>query len=86
MAGAGIFGYLFIRLGYNSAALVLGLVLGQESEKNLRLAYVLNGQSLASVFSKPVTAVILAGSAGMLAYSFWKGAAAKKAKEDVLTK
>lgn len=81
MAGAGIFGYLFIRLGYNSAALVLGLVLGQESEMNLRLAYVLSGQSLAGVFSNPATAVILAGSAGMLAYSFWKEAAAEKTEE-----
>lgn len=80
MAGAGIAGYLFIRQGYNSAALVLGLVLGQECERNFRLAYMLSGGRLSHVFSKPVTAVILTACVGMLAYSFWKGIAAEKRK------
>ena len=77
MAGAGIAGYMFIRLGYNSAALVLGLVLGQECERNFRLAYMLSGGKISGVFSKPMTAVILTVCAGMLAYSFWKGAVTK---------
>ena len=82
MAGAGIAGYMFIRLGYNSAALVLGLVLGQECERNFRLAYMLSGGKISCVFSKPMTAVILTVCAGMLAYSFWKGAVTEKRKEE----
>lgn len=70
MAGAGIFGYFFLKMGYNSAALVLGLVLGEGCEMDLRRAYVLNNGSLARVFASPVTAVIMAGCIAMLIYSF----------------
>ncbi|MEG1777380.1 MAG: tripartite tricarboxylate transporter permease, partial [Angelakisella sp.] len=39
MVIAGIIGYLFSKLGFPSAALVLGLVLGQMCESNLRRAF-----------------------------------------------
>ncbi len=85
MAGAGVAGYWFIRLGYNSAALVLGMVMGQASEMNLRHAYVLCGGSLAGVLAKPVTAVIMAGCAGMLTYSFVRcHVVRRKDRQDVM--
>ncbi len=59
MAAAGIIGYMFVKLKYNSAALVLGLVLGSMCESNFRRAYTLANGSIADIFSKPITAVIM---------------------------
>ncbi len=59
MAGAGIVGFLFVKLGYNSAALVLGLVLGIMCESNFRRAYTLTDGNMIEIFTKPITAVIM---------------------------
>ena len=72
MAGAGIIGYLFVKLGYNSAALVLGLVLGSMCESNFRRAYTLTNGSLVQIFTKPITAVIMIACVCMLVYPFIK--------------
>ena len=72
MAGAGIIGYMFVKLGYNSAALVLGLVLGQMCESNFRRAYTLTNGSLTQIFTKPITAVIMICCIVMLVYPFIK--------------
>ncbi len=66
--GAGIIGYMFVKLGYNSAALVLGLVLGQMCESNFRRAYTLTNGSLTQIFTKPITAVIMICCIVMLVY------------------
>lgn len=68
MAGAGIVGYMFVKLGYNSAALVLGLVLGQMCESNFRRAYTLTNGSMWAIFTKPITAVIMLACLIMLVY------------------
>ncbi len=68
MAGAGIIGYMFVKLGYNSAALVLGLVLGQMCESNFRRAYTLANGDMMSIFTKPITAVIMLSCVAMLVY------------------
>lgn len=78
MAGAGIIGYMFVKLGYNSAALVLGLVLGSMCESNFRRAYTLTNGSLAQIFAKPITAVIMIACVIMLVYPFVKPLIAKK--------
>ena len=78
MAGAGIIGYMFVKLGYNSAALVLGLVLGQMCESNFRRAYTLTNGSLVQIFTKPITAVIMTACVIMLLYPFVKPFIAKK--------
>ena len=68
MAGAGIIGYMFVKLGYNSAALVLGLVLGQMCESNFRRAYTLTNGNMMAVFTKPITAIIMISCVIMLVY------------------
>ncbi len=80
MAGAGIIGYMFVKLGYNSAALVLGLVLGQMCESNFRRAYTLTNGSLAQIFTKPITAVIMICCIVMLVYPFVKPLIVKNKK------
>ncbi len=72
MAGAGIIGYMFVKLGYNSAALVLGLVLGQMCESNFRRAYTLTNGSMWAIFTKPITAVIMSACLIMLVYPLVK--------------
>lgn len=78
MAGAGIIGYMFVKLGYNSAALVLGLVLGQMSESNFRRAYTLSNGNLIEVFTKPITAVLMTACILMLIYPLIKFLMKKK--------
>ena len=78
MVGAGIIGYLFSKLKYNSAALVLGLVLGQMCESNFRRAYTLTNGSIIAIFSKPITFVIVAACVIMLVYPFVKPLVSKK--------
>ncbi|MGF6906424.1 tripartite tricarboxylate transporter permease [Fusobacterium sp. PH5-44] len=78
MASAGIIGYMFVKLGYNSAALVLGLVLGEMCESNFRRAYTLTNGSLTSIFTKPITAVIMTACVLMLVYPMIKPLLKKK--------
>ncbi|SEA55260.1 putative tricarboxylic transport membrane protein [Oribacterium sp. KHPX15] len=78
MVGAGIIGYLFSKLKYNSAALVLGLVLGQMCESNFRRAYTLTNGSIIAIFSKPITFVIVTACVIMLVYPFVKPLISKK--------
>lgn len=78
MASAGIIGYMFVKLGYNSAALVLGLVLGEMCESNFRRAYTLANGSLTSVFTKPITAIIMTACILMLVYPMIKPLIKKK--------
>lgn len=66
MAIAGVMGFLFASFNFSSAALVLGLVLGQMCESNLRRAVTIDNGSLISVFSKPITAVIMVACILML--------------------
>lgn len=78
MVAAGIIGYLFSKLKYNSAALVLGLVLGQMCESNFRRAYTLKNGSIIGIFSSPITFVIVAACVVMLVYPFLKPLISKK--------
>ncbi len=78
MATAGIIGYLFVKLKYNSAALVLGLVLGQMSESNFRRAYTLTNGNLFEIFTKPITAVLMTACVIMLVYPLVKSVISKK--------
>lgn len=80
MAGAGIIGYMFVKLGYNSAALVLGLVLGQMCESNFRRAYTLTNGSMWDIFTKPITAVIMTACIIMLVYPLVKPLIKKESK------
>lgn len=61
MVLAAIIGYVFQKMHFNSAALVLGLVLGSMVEKNLRNAFVLGkGELVTSLFiGHPVSAFLI---------------------------
>ncbi len=72
MVIAGILGYLFTKLHYNAAALVLGLVLGQMCESNFRRAFTINNGSVAAIFSSPITFVITAVCLMMLFFPLVK--------------
>ena len=60
MAVAAVIGYAFFKCHSNSAALILGLVLGSMVEKNLRNAFVVGHGSFAEAFlTKPIAVVLL---------------------------
>jgi putative tricarboxylic transport membrane protein len=72
MVIAGIFGFAFSKFGFNTAALVLGLVLGGMVESNFRRAIMLEGGNVMAVFSKPITATIMSVSLFALLWPFIK--------------
>ena len=78
MVGAGVFGYMFMKLGFNAAALVLGLVLGGMCESNLRRAIMLDNGNIIAVFTKPITAVLMIACFAMLFYPLIKPYITKK--------
>lgn len=81
MVIAGIVGYFFVKLKFNSAALVLGLVLGQMCESNFRRAYTLTNGSFMGIFTKPITAVLMTACVIMLVYPMLKPLFVKKAEQ-----
>ncbi|MDD3368287.1 MAG: tripartite tricarboxylate transporter permease [Lachnospiraceae bacterium] len=81
MAFAGILGYFFVKMKFTPAALVLGLVLGQMCESNLRRAYTLTNGNMVKVFTNPITAVIMTACVIMLVYPLIKGLLGKKKAE-----
>ena len=72
MMVAGIVGYLFVGLGYSSAALVLGLVLGVMCEENLRRAYQIANGSWSKALGSPITIVLLLVCASMILFPIIK--------------
>ncbi|NLY45421.1 MAG: trap-t family transporter [Tissierella sp.] len=56
---AGIIGFAFSKFGFNNAALILGLVLGEMIESNLRRAIMIEQGNVINVFTKPITAVLM---------------------------
>ena len=73
MVVAGVIGYIFNRCHFNSAALILGLVLGPMVEKNLRNAIILAKGNLYTVFiAKPITLVLMIAIIIMLVFPLVK--------------
>ncbi len=67
----GIVGYLLRQFGYPMAPLVLGIVLGDLLEKNLRRALVLSDGDLAPFFTRPISAVVAAMIFATIAWKLW---------------
>ncbi|MGQ0569023.1 MAG: tripartite tricarboxylate transporter permease [Armatimonadota bacterium] len=63
MLGAGIAGYVFKKLRYPLAPLVVGLVLSDMMEQALRQSLIMSRGSLATFFVRPIAAVFLVASA-----------------------
>ena len=68
MAIAGIAGVLFRVLKFNSAALILGLVLGSICEGNFSRAYTMSRGNLFQMFNKPIAGIIMLVCIGALLY------------------
>ena len=81
MIASGLIGYLFVSLGYSSAALVLGLVLGIMCEENLRRAYMIANGSWLGALNSPITIVLLLVCAAMILFPIIKGLIPAKAKK-----
>lgn len=58
MIAFGLIGFVLRRFGYPMAPLVLGIVLGDLLEKNLRRGLVLSDGDLAPFFTRPISAVL----------------------------
>ncbi len=79
MAIVGIFGYAFVKGKFNSAALILGLVLGYMIEKNLRNAITIAKGDLFTVFvAKPITLVLMIVCIALLLFPLVKPLISKK--------
>jgi putative tricarboxylic transport membrane protein len=63
----GLVGYGFIKLGFEPAPMLLGFVLGNLMEENLRRALVLSHGDLSVLFTRPISAVLLVMSLIVLA-------------------
>ena len=77
MLAFGLIGFVLRNYGYPMAPLVLGIVLGDLFEKNLRRALVLSDGELAPFFTRPISAalaVLIIGSVG------WKLLAMRRSK------
>jgi putative tricarboxylic transport membrane protein len=68
MLAFGLAGYALRHFGYPMAPLVLGIVLGDLLEKNLRRALVLSDGDLAPFFTRPISGVLAALIIGTIAW------------------
>jgi putative tricarboxylic transport membrane protein len=67
MVGLGIVGWALRKLGFPMAPLILGFVLGDMMEQNLRRALAISDGHPGILFTSPVTWVLWALAAGALA-------------------
>lgn len=70
--GAGAIGYFMLRYGYNTAAAALGVFIGKEFERSLRIGLNMNDNSWIEFLSRPITATILGVALAVLVWGFWK--------------
>jgi putative tricarboxylic transport membrane protein len=70
--GAGGVGYFMLRYGYSPATAALGVFIGKEFERSLRIGLNMNDNSWATFLSRPITAVILSVAVGVLVWGVWK--------------
>jgi len=66
MLGFGILGFVLRQYKFPVAPLVLGIVLGDLMEKNLRRGLVLSDGDLAPFFTRPISAVLCAVIVGIV--------------------
>jgi putative tricarboxylic transport membrane protein len=66
-AGFALFGYILVRLGCEPAPMVLGFILGPLMEENLRRSLVLSRGDPMIFIQRPISAVLLALSLGVVA-------------------
>jgi putative tricarboxylic transport membrane protein len=69
MVAAGVFGLVMKRLKYPIAPLIIGLILGPTAEMSLRKSLVLLDGNLLAMFSRPISATLLALTLAFVAWS-----------------
>jgi putative tricarboxylic transport membrane protein len=62
----GVIGYALIKFGFEPAPLLLGFVLGKLMEENLRRALIISRGDMATFIERPISAVLLLISVGLL--------------------
>ena len=67
MLGFGLLGYFFLKIGVEPAPFVLGFVLGPMLEENFRRAMLISSGDIGVFVQRPISAVLLACSAALLA-------------------
>jgi putative tricarboxylic transport membrane protein len=71
MLAFGLIGYVLRHYGYPMAPLVLGIVLGDLFEKNLRRALVLSDGDLTPFFTRPISAALAALIVSSVGWKLW---------------
>ena len=71
MLGMGVLGYALRKLDFELAPIVLGLVLAPIFEQSLRQSLALSEGSYAIFFNRPISAVLFAVVAALVAWSLW---------------
>ena len=71
MLAFGLIGFWLRHYGYPMAPLVLGIVLGDLLEKNLRRALLLSDGDLLPFFTRPISAVVAALIFGTIGWKLW---------------
>jgi putative tricarboxylic transport membrane protein len=72
MLAFGLIGFVLRHWGYPMAPLVLGIVLGDLLEKNLRRALVLSDGDLTPFFTRPISGLFAALIIGTIAWKLWR--------------
>lgn len=80
MIGLGVFGYFLRKLNFPLSALILGYVLGELMESNLRRALSISQGDLAILWGSPITMVLWALTALMVALPIYRAVRGKKTK------
>ncbi|MEY2800484.1 MAG: hypothetical protein RL513_68 [Pseudomonadota bacterium] len=80
MLAFGILGYFLRQFGYPMAPLVLGIVLGDLLEKNLRRALILSDGDLTPFFTRPISAVVAAMIFATIGWKLWSLRKARQGK------
>jgi putative tricarboxylic transport membrane protein len=70
--GFGVVGYFMLRYGYPTAAAALGVFLGKEFERSLRIGLNMNDNSFAVFLSRPITLTIILVALAILVWGIVK--------------
>ena len=81
----GVLGYFLRHYGYPMAPLVLGIVLGDLLEKNLRRALILSDGGLLPFFTRPISAVVAALIFGTIAWKLWSSRTDRRTQKSLMT-
>jgi putative tricarboxylic transport membrane protein len=79
---AGCVGYAMLRYGYSTAAAALGVFLGREFERSLRIGLNMNDNSFGQFFSRPITLVIIVVALALLIFGLRKQAQTRRRVRD----